>query len=127
MVVAAERYADRGARGRWQVTHNTYTEYSSELGIPGLVLFLTLLVLIWRTTSTGRRLYQGTEKDEPQLMLFSLRIALVASLVNFMFASVGYLPLVPALAGLAYLMSRYVRPLVFEIGEDTSRLMTDTA
>lgn len=39
-------------RGTWQVTHNTYTQVSSELGFPGLFCFLALLFTSWRTART---------------------------------------------------------------------------
>lgn len=32
----------------WHGTHNTYTQLSSETGIPGLAIFIGILVVSWR-------------------------------------------------------------------------------
>lgn len=43
-------------RGSWQVTHNTYTQVSSELGFPGLFLFFGLMWQGWRGSRAVSRL-----------------------------------------------------------------------
>jgi putative inorganic carbon (hco3(-)) transporter len=52
-------------RGTWQVTHNTYTQVSSELGIPGLLLFLGLMWQGWRCSRSLGWLNQ--RQQAPQL------------------------------------------------------------
>lgn len=52
-------------RGTWQVTHNTYTQVSSELGFPGLFLFLGLMWQGWRCSRSLGRLNQ--KQQTPQL------------------------------------------------------------
>jgi hypothetical protein len=47
---------DGQRRGTWQVTHNTYTQVSSELGFPGLFLFLGLMWQGWRGARAVSRL-----------------------------------------------------------------------
>jgi len=74
----------------WHVTHNTYTELSSETGLPGLGLFLAILLL------TFRSLKQVSEteayKKDPQIQLFAsaLRAGLTAYIVGAAFASTSY-------------------------------------
>ena len=45
---AAERQK-KGMRGLWQVTHNLYTQVSSELGFPGFFIYMTALLWCIRT------------------------------------------------------------------------------
>lgn len=46
----------RGVKLRWFVTHNAYTQISSEEGIPGLIFFVAILVGINRTIRISRKL-----------------------------------------------------------------------
>ena len=38
--------------GLWHVTHNSYTELSCEMGIPGLMIYLIFLLQCWRVLSS---------------------------------------------------------------------------
>ena len=46
----------------WHVTHNTYTELSSETGLPGLGLFLAILLLTFRSLKQVSET-QGTRRS----------------------------------------------------------------
>ncbi len=74
----------------WRVTHNTYTELSSETGLIGLGLFLTILGLTFR--SLGKVTKTARYKNDPQLQLFTnaLRAGLSAYVVGAAFASTAY-------------------------------------
>jgi O-antigen ligase len=74
----------------WHVTHNTYTELSSEAGIPALLLFLTILMLAFRNTARLRK--TAVLKAVPQIALFNsaLRAGLTAYMVGAAFASTTY-------------------------------------
>ena len=50
-----------GQRGMWHETHNTYTQVSSECGIPALLLFLAA------TGTTVKRLWRTTKGSDPVL------------------------------------------------------------
>lgn len=68
----------------WKGTHNTYTQISSEAGIPALLLFLALLFFSVRGMSRIYRSCAGKpELDE----LVLLARATQASILSFMFAS----------------------------------------
>ncbi len=41
----AQDAADQGQRGMWHVTHNSYTQVSSECGIPAFVLYISALAV----------------------------------------------------------------------------------
>jgi O-antigen ligase len=74
----------------WHVTHNTYTELSSETGFPGLILFLTILVLTFRNLSKIKK--SAAHQASPQIRLFTnaLRAGLAAYIVGAAFASTAY-------------------------------------
>lgn len=74
----------------WHVTHNTYTELSSEAGIPALLLFLTILGLAFRSLRKLEK--QPNYKTNPEIQLFTnaLRAGLAAYIVGAAFASTAY-------------------------------------
>lgn len=82
---------ETGESGAWKGTHNTFTQISSEAGIPALVMFLMLLMT---GITRMRRVVRGC-KGKPKLALEgALASATVVSLLSFMFgawfAHVGY-------------------------------------
>ncbi len=74
----------------WHVTHNTYTELSSETGIPGLALFLAILYFTFRNLKAVSD--TQVHKHDPQIQLFTsaLRAGLAAYIVGSAFASTSY-------------------------------------
>src|SRR5260221_7103736 len=52
-----------GKRGTWLVTHNAFTQVSSEVGVPALLFFLAAIVMSFRTF--GR--VQQAARAHPQL------------------------------------------------------------
>ena len=74
----------------WRVTHNTYTELSSETGLPGLGLFLAILILTFRSLNQVRK--TPAHKNDAQIQLFTsaLRAGLYAYIVAAAFASTSY-------------------------------------
>jgi len=64
----------------WRAVHNTYLEYGVDLGVPGLLLFLYLLVSCWRSARAARR---GAEPE-----LASLAEGIEISLLGFAVAAI---------------------------------------
>lgn len=70
--------------GAWVGTHNTFTEVSSEAGIPALILLIALLAMTIRSMrKIGRSLMGGRERLELNLMAR----ATLASLLSFAFGA----------------------------------------
>ena len=99
--VAARKEGKR--KGSWLGTHNTYTQISSETGIPGLAIFLAILIMavrniswILRTAGSLPGVYGQTLVNAGQ----ALQTVLVAYLVMFLFEHTAYLPLWPTLVGM---------------------------
>jgi putative inorganic carbon (hco3(-)) transporter len=74
--------------GVWHVTHNSYTQMSSEGGIPAFCLYI---LVFWRAIAnlTEVRKYQKIGKS-PRLFAMALEASLAAYLVGSFFDSVTY-------------------------------------
>ena len=65
---------------KWLKVHNVYLEYAVDLGVPGLALFLTLLVRVFKGVRLARKRLEGVPS---QRQLFLLVEALETSLIVF--------------------------------------------
>lgn len=82
-------------RNSYQGTHNTYTQISSEAGVPALVLFLCLIWFCWRDIKRVERMFAGSNDPEGRQIYnaaFTLRLMLISFSVFFFFAHIGYDP-----------------------------------
>lgn len=91
------------ARGAfWKVMHNVYLEYAVELGVPGLVLFLMLLIgCIKSAMSVQRQTDQIPAFRELFYLAEGIQISLLAFTVAAPFYPVGYQFYFYYMAGLA--------------------------
>jgi hypothetical protein len=94
----------------WLGCHDTFLQISSELGIPGLIIYLLLLYTTWKTISLTRRRLKGKESEQPDSQ--QLRLLTDATMVSFcgyvLFSSVahlGYQPYYFVVAGFAQSLS----------------------
>ncbi|HTS64590.1 MAG TPA: O-antigen ligase family protein [Candidatus Acidoferrales bacterium] len=88
--------------GKWQGTHNSYTQVSSELGIPALVAYVAIIVLSLKQTTA---LYRRTRGD-PRLKgigycAMALNYCLVVYAVSVIFDYIAYSSMLSVFAGLA--------------------------
>lgn len=78
------RGTETGLSSGWLGTHNTFTELSSEAGVPALLIFLALLAssiaAMWRVTRMRRSNPEGNELD-------AFSRATLASLLAFLFGA----------------------------------------
>jgi O-antigen ligase len=81
-------------KGAWHQTHNMYTQVSSELGIPGFILFMTLVVYAFRSLGRVMRMRLTYPKDpgiaEAAHIARWLRLALIGMATSGLFLSVAY-------------------------------------
>jgi len=90
------------SKGLWAETHNTYTQISSEMGIPGLVIYLALLYWCFKPlNSILHTRYPGKEWHDLQAMAKILRASLICVLAMAVFDSYAYDVNVPILAGIS--------------------------
>ena len=93
--------ADANAHGvhpAWHVSHNTYTEFSAELGIPGIVLFGGAFFGSYRGLSAIRK--KGPTPRIRQMGLF-LQTAYIMLMVGAFFLTLGYGGLLFVVIGLS--------------------------
>lgn len=94
-----------GKRGMWHETHNSFTQISSENGIPGLALFLAALVSAFRMAlTTYRKSSKSAENKDIQVAAFSMMLGMIGFLTAAFFANFGYRFYEPALCGLCIVL-----------------------
>jgi O-Antigen ligase len=99
-----------GARhGSWQGTHNSYTQVSSELGIPGCIFYVLVIFLSLKTTA---RIYRKTRGD-PRLQDISnlalcLNYVVIVYAVTVFFDYIAYTSMLSVFSGLVAAFGRTV-------------------
>ena len=93
-----ERNKSGTSAGIAQVTHNTYTQISSETGIPGFILFAITLFLAVKFTWAEYRAAADPELAKKARYLFETFVALS---IGIFFLSVGYTYTVAVMFALA--------------------------
>jgi O-antigen ligase len=110
-VVDADETHSRHEHASWVGTHNTYTQISSEAGIPAAILFIGTLVASWRGLRRVRRLNRQANhprKQEIDLLCAGLQFTLALFIVQFFFIHMAYSAIYPAIAGLMVVVKRAV-------------------
>ena len=104
-VAAANSLKAEGKRGLYMQTHNTFTQVSSETGIPGLLLYGAAL---WHAISSVRFVRKHGARVNPDLvrMGMCLHASWILFLGTGMFASVAYHMPVTFLLGFSYVLRR---------------------
>ncbi len=96
-----------GQRANWHESHNTYTEVSSETGVPGFILYMMVLIGSFTAANRVRRLTAGVSGLESVHQTAGcLLLMLTCFALNGFFASMAYLPLFPFIAALAGSLER---------------------
>jgi O-antigen ligase len=93
--------------GFWHETHNTFTEVSSECGIPGLIFFLFGIISTFRlANATYRQARSRPECKDIAVAAFCIMLAMASFVTAITFLSFAYLFYLPTLAGLAIALER---------------------
>jgi hypothetical protein len=99
-----------GLHGNWHATHNTYTQISSEVGIPAAIFFIAALVSAYRLMSRTLRQARARPPSRENAMIaagaFCVLIAIVAFSCSVFFLSLAYQFYFLALTGIAIALSR---------------------
>ncbi|MFZ0704870.1 MAG: O-antigen ligase family protein [Candidatus Korobacteraceae bacterium] len=89
----------------WYGTHNSYTEISSETGIPAFIFYVLALTYSYTLL---KRVYQRTRRRKPSLKLARLNraalftlVAMVGFCMTIAFNNFGYMVFTPILIGLS--------------------------
>jgi O-antigen ligase len=74
--------------GSWHETHNTFTQLSSEGGLPTLILYVLILWHGFTNVRKTKRL--ASTRTESRLLAGALHASLIGYIVGSVFASVGF-------------------------------------
>ena len=101
-VVGEAKLAEaEGQKAMWHVSHNTYTQVSSEMGIPGLLLYLAALWATFRNVFWFRAHSRIDPTGRVSAMGLAFLLSLAGLCVGLTFSSSAYLPYLPILMGLS--------------------------
>jgi O-antigen ligase len=93
----------------WRQTHNSFTQISSEEGLPALVFYCAAIFFCFRATRAAGKLARG---DESRRWIgdlgFTLGLSLLAFVITGIFASNAYDFYFPFVAGLCAALERAV-------------------
>jgi O-antigen ligase len=95
---------EAGDRGNWHVTHNAYTQVSSECGIPALLVFLAGIVGTFLTFLRVAKRARAVGHKEIMLAANCLLTGFAAFCVAIIFLSLAYAFYLPAMTGIAIAM-----------------------
>jgi O-antigen ligase len=93
---------ENGQRGMWHETHNSYTQISSECGIPAFICYLSAIVMTYLVFGRGRK------SSDPSIREIStiLSLMLVSFGVCMFFLAQGYGFAFPVMGGIAISIDR---------------------
>ena len=108
----AQQASANGERGMWHETHNSYTQISSECGIPAFLFYMAALVLTFKVFNRGRK------SRDPNIAEISsvLSLMLVSFGVCMFFLAQGYGFGFPVMGGLAIAIDRALKQEKEELG-----------
>jgi len=82
---------DLGRSDAWHVTHNTFTELSSEAGIPALVFFLLLMVtVVSHMRKVSERLSTDPSNQELRVLARATLVSTLSLACGWFFANLAY-------------------------------------
>jgi O-antigen ligase len=100
-------------RGAWLGTHNTFTQVSSECGIPAFLFYCAIIILsLKKSYSLYRRTKYRPDLQEINTQALAVNYSLIAFLVTGIFVHAAYTSLLPVLSGLVVSLVRTAEPLV---------------
>ena len=74
----------------WFLTHNTYTQLSSEVGLPGIILFILILRRVFRNLNDVTKTERFQTDPQVEIFASALRASFAGYLVGAFFASYAY-------------------------------------
>jgi O-antigen ligase len=117
MPASVEVAKSNGARVDWEVSHNSYTQVSSELGIPGLFILLAIYVIAWTHLTRFDKAAKRLDREDLRQTVFTLRVALIILCIHFCFDSMAYLFYMPLVIGLITAFALAYQPVLSESQE----------
>jgi O-antigen ligase len=100
-----------GVGVRWNAPHDTFLQIAAELGIPGLVFFIGMMVSAFRSLQPRRDLLpdRSVRPAVPAALKQTLRASLLGFVIGSLFLSLAYTELLYTLIGLSIAVSKLDR------------------
>ncbi len=117
---AAEMSKQRGEHADWLASHNSYTQVSSETGVPGFLLIVSVFLVTLRALFKLHRKARRLHLKEVRSMALCMLLSCIALTIHFFFDAIAYQFYLPVVAGLATALVSTSRPLIEE-AEASSR------
>ena len=96
-----------GAHGYWHETHNTFTEVSSECGLPALALYIAaILSTFFLMNRVYRQARKRPECEDIRTAAFCIMMAMTMYCTAIAFTNFAYFFYLPAISSLAIAVSR---------------------
>lgn len=108
-VVADDAYmkASGFRKGTWLGTHNSYTQVSSELGIPAFLFFVTAVAMALQGAYSIYKKTRGDPRlEEMGSLALSLHYCLIIYAVTILFEHIAYTVMLPVFGGMAAALVR---------------------
>jgi O-antigen ligase len=100
----------QGAVQTWHEAHNSFTQMGSEAGLPGIIIYLVLVIYSLQRSIS---IYRRTKKDPNRIMISRMAGTLAMSLIIYVicaaFGNYAYTFHLPVLAGLVQALDVCVR------------------
>ncbi len=123
VVGEAQLASAEGQKAAWHVSHNSYTQVSSEMGIPGFLLYLGALLTTFRNVFWFRSHSRIDAMGRASAIGLALLLSLIGLCVTLMFSSNAYLAYLPMLMGLSV---AFRNSLEFEMGRHSQAAVLTT-
>lgn len=103
---------EQGFHGNWHETHNSYTQVSSECGIPAVLFFIAGLVSAFRLVNDTYRAAREAGHREIAAACLCYLLTLVGYMITLIFLAHAYRFTLPALVGLAIAIHFAAEPVL---------------
>lgn len=104
------RRSESGHGVRWGAAHNTFVQIGAELGIPGLLLFLGLILSVFATLRRVTRYARaGPQTQDLARLAQSLTAAVIGFVVGGFFLSLAYADMLYTLVALSLALAKVTR------------------
>jgi hypothetical protein len=94
--------ANGARKGQWLGTHNSYTQVSSELGIPAFIFYVSA---VWFALKMPYTLYKNTRGDprteEISRLALGIHYGMIIFAVTILFEHIAYTQMLPVIGGLS--------------------------
>jgi O-antigen ligase len=120
-IAATDLSHEKGERAMWLESHNTYTQVSSETGIPGALLYIGVVVSCFLSILKLEKAAVKAPRQKEFLLLSRVMLfALTGFAVTSFFSSVAYKFMFPTVLGMAVALVRAGQLHLRAVAQQTS-------